>query len=275
MHGLLARQLALVLFAGAVGANAAEPQPVGTIIAEHQEGIWLADGTPVIDGAAARDGVEVKLAATVSPAQRQRASIVVVYSIPGVQPYACRGADPCAGGFRITARGPVDDALAKLNATGKLTHPGVLPVLTGGRGIAQEAVSDGVVARVGERITIGPLLTRVEAGSYQAVIARETAGTSPTLTLPLRVTTGPAAVAVAVPGATDGLYTLLLRSADGLDVLSDEALFLAVGADRLAARKTTYDAAVALTRTWSSSSFNADLATLFRRRVLGALAEGD
>lgn len=148
----------------------------------------------------------------------------------------------------------------------------MLPELTGARGIAQEAVSDGVVLREGDRIALGPLLSGVEPGAYRAVVAPDGAGAA--VTVPLTAG-GPSPPLVVIPRAADGVYTLVLRSADGRDVLSNEAWFLAVAPDRFPASKSVYDAALALTRSWSNSAANAEVATLFLRRVLHALVGGE
>jgi hypothetical protein len=275
MRSSLLRHVALVLGmlgAQAAGARPAEFQAVGTLFAPRPAGLWLVDGAPALDGGAVRDGAEVRLKDGVSPDDRRRASVQVVYSVPRKDPYVCRGSDPCASGFRIIGGAPVDDVIAKMSATGRLMHAGVMPELAGARGIAQETVDDGVVARDGDRIAIGPLIASVEAGSYQAVIVPEGAAA---LTVPLTVAAKSSVPAVVVPHATDGLYTLMLRSPNGRDILSGEAAFLAVGADRFAASKSAYDAAVALTRSWSKSPRNAELSTIFLRRVLAGLSERD
>jgi hypothetical protein len=257
--------VASLVFAALAHAHAQSP-PVGTIRAV---GTWSVSGRTVTDDTTpAYDGALVRVAANLSGERRRAARVVVYYSVPGQDPLQCKGADPCASGFRVHASAGADPILAKIL---RYVHPQPEPDLALARGTA-EAVADGVVRRDGTSLGIEALLTAVTPGTYRIVVTAQR-GSSPVVVANqlLDIRAGP--VNVDVPGAVDGLYALQLFDSSTLEPAGNVAWLAVAAPPAYAPRRLTFDRAVAATRLWSPTPQNRAAATAFLRGLVLALAD--
>ena len=247
----------------AASAHAQSPA-VGTIRAI---GAWSVNGHAVTDDTTpAYDGALVRIAGNLSADRRRAAHVVVYYSVPGQDPLQCEGANPCASGFRVQARGGVDSILAKILS---YIHPQAEPDIAIARGTAQ-AVSDGVVRRDGTSLEIQALLTAVTPGTFRIVVRR---AASPAVVANQLLDIGSAPVSIDVPGAVDGLYALQLFDPSTVEPASNIVWFAAAALPAYAARRLAFDDALAATRSWSPTPQNRAAAAALLHALVLALAD--
>jgi hypothetical protein len=256
--------VAFLVLAAHAYAHAQSPS-VGTIRAV---GAWTVNGHAVTDDTTpAYDGALVRIAANLPADRRRVARVVVYYSVPGQDPLQCAGADPCASGFRVQGRAGADPILARILG---YFHPQAEPDLAIARGAGQ-ALSDGVVRRDGTSLGIQSLLTAVTPGRYRVVVIAR--GASQAVVANQLLDIGSAPVNVDVPGAVDGLYALQLYDPSTLEAVGNVAWFAAAAPPAYAARRLTFDRALAVTRSWSPTPQNRTAAAALLHDLVFALAD--
>ena len=265
--------LALVLVCAFPHAAGAEEASVRVI---QVKGPWLIGGALVSDNATVVPGSRLELSGGLPADQQRRATIQLVYGDRDghPRPWSCRGDEPCAKGTTVPDGSPLAAAFKPIAKALSLVRPAIVPEFDI-RGLTQFELSDGVVRREKNALTLKDVLVDVDPGTYRLVVTRpdETGSWRVVADAPVAIASGGKAQpsSVSVSGAGDGLYGLQVFSASGSGAVSNVAWIVAQAPPGDEARRSVYASAVAFVANWPAA--DRSFASAFLRRVLAGLAD--